>query len=235
MIRYIAIFITSILFASCTSSEKKQTQQKSEFLKKIELLMASKNDTLNLLEDTIDETSLKISTNDTLNVSFLDSVKIHPIVEDSVANSNLLLSHDSMIENKYISLKDYRSIAKSNILDITDKYVLFLVRNQSEEEVRAVTVDLEGKPIENIRLYYRLGNNEYQDLRNYQDKYYHYDQSKKEFTFEDSHNDTEWIVFPTKGETVTAFQLQFIVGIDENGHFIRKQAKFIKDYRNNSK
>jgi hypothetical protein len=182
------------IFFSCKENYQNTNQSTDQngFVKKIQDLKEAKID------------SLIIGKKDSIKSKYLISEA--PIITYKYSDADTA-------KNNYIFVDGNSVFYPLDILKITDKYILLLLKQDTG--IRAVTYKLNGEPIESILISDTAGNNEWKAERHY--KYF---PEKNEFILTDIKTDTEWIVFPTSGKDIVSYKKESKIGIDNSGRFL---------------
>ena len=191
-------FIRTMIFLMITlSSCNNLVGEKKGFMKEINDLKESKIDSLILIKIDSIKTKYFLPKSPIVQAkhSFYDMEKKSHILKEYLINEN----------RNYV-------IYPSDILKITDKYILLLLKQ--DIEVRAATFKLNGEPIETILISDAAGNNEWRAKRNFK-----YNPVRYEFIFTDTGSDTEWIIFPTSGKNIVSYKKESKIGVKGNGRF----------------
>jgi hypothetical protein len=181
------------IFFSCEENlqNKDQSTNQKSFIKRFNDLKESKID------------SLILGKKDSIRSKYL--LPEAPIVIYKYNDTDITKNNYIYVDSNYV-------FYPLDILKITDKYILLLLKK--DIEVRAATFKLNGEPIETILISDATGNNEWKAVRDYK-----YNPVKNEFIFTDRKSDTEWVIFPTSGKDIVSYKKESKVGIKNNGHF----------------
>ena len=111
------------------------------------------------------------------------------------------------------SLINFENFEKSNILAITDNYLLTLINVDSDFEPLAATFKLDGTPINFLLLEDSFGTNEFSIKRRFKRV------KESIFTLSDERYDVEWIIHPTKGINKLTHRRDVNITVDKKGFF----------------
>jgi len=109
----------------------------------------------------------------------------------------------------------FETLKESNILQITDKYILVLLNPDQGYSTLAGTFKIDGTPINFLLLEKSFGTNEFSVQRVYKIV------DEKTFMLSDERYDMEWLTYPTKGVKKLTSHNDIKVRINEKGFFQR--------------
>lgn len=117
-----------------------------------------------------------------LSLEFMDSIKIKKVIGEKIDHRD-----DQRYKSGFIQPGQLKAISASSICEITDHYILLVVEDK-HKQLRALTVRLDGTPIESILIYDNLlylsrDWYEYEARRYAPNRPYHYNPLSNEFTF----------------------------------------------------
>jgi hypothetical protein len=112
-------------------------------------------------------------------------------------------------QKKFIVLNNLK---KSNILEITQNYILTLL-NADDGKTVAATFKLNGTPINFLLLENSFGTNEFSIQRVFKQL------TKNSFQLTGERYDTEWIVLPTKGVDKLTWKIENTISVNKEGVF----------------
>jgi hypothetical protein len=117
-------------------------------------------------------------------------------------------------QEKFIHFKEFNN---SNILELTDNYLLAILNVNPQHDTLAGTFKLDGTLINFLLLDISFGTNEFSIERTYKKL------NKNTFLISDIRHDTDWILYPTKGINKLTSQRELTISIDKKGFFHTKK------------
>ena len=117
-----------------------------------------------------------------VSLHFMDSIRIKKIIGEKIDDRDY-----DRFKSGFIQAEQLKAISVSSICEITDNYILLVVEDKFKQ-LRALTVHLDGKPIESILicdslLYLSKDWYEYEARRYSPTRPFHYNPKSHEFTF----------------------------------------------------
>ncbi len=197
------LFGLVFLFWGCFDAERKSAEVRQPlFLQKIEALKEGKIDSLALGE-------------------FVDRIKSRPLYEGSEIDE----TDRDLLQDSSVAAENLEPVKKEDILLVTQKYILLLVRDKPEitgaDKTRLLSITPDAKVLDMVLLHMQEGNNEYKISRSFdyfKNIPYRFNAKTRRFELTDFRYDTEWIT-PTKGEDVVAYKTKIVLGVDAEGRF----------------
>ncbi len=117
-----------------------------------------------------------------MSLHFMDSIKVKQLMYEKIDERDA-----GRHKSGFISAKQLQPITRTSICEITDRYILLIVEDEFKQ-LRALTVRLNGEPIESMLivgnlLYLSRDWYEYEARRYSPSRPYHYNSYTHEFTF----------------------------------------------------